>query len=180
MIDQYAEESLPVLDEVIAQYERIGYPCLRTSATDLTNLDALTALLAQKTSLFSGHSGVGKSSLLNACFPEFDVRVGDISESSQKGQHTTTFAEMFPLPGGGYIVDTPGIKGFGIIDVEKDELALYFPEMKEKLSECRFYNCKHLTEPGCAVKEAVENGEIAETRYESYAAIMSDDEGPYR
>ncbi len=179
-IDQYADESLPILEQVIDQYKRIGYDCMVTSAIDGTNIPELMELLKDKISLFSGHSGVGKSSLLNAAFPEFDVRVGDISESSQKGQHTTTFAEMFPLPGGGYIVDTPGIKGFGIIDVEKEELALYFPEMKALLSDCKFYNCKHLTEPGCAVKEAVENGEIAETRYESYAAIMSDDEGPYR
>lgn len=179
-IDQYANESLPVLDQVIDQYKQIGYDCMVTSAIDGTNIPELKELLHDKVSLFSGHSGVGKSSLLNAAFPEFDVRVGDISESSQKGQHTTTFAEMFELPGGGYIVDTPGIKGFGIIDIEKEELALYFPEMKALLSDCKFYNCKHLTEPGCAVKEAVENGEIAETRYESYVAIMADDEGPYR
>lgn len=179
-IDQYAEESLPMLDLVIKQYENIGYCCLKTSATEGTNIPELKALLEKKISLFSGNSGVGKSSLLNTAFPEFDVRVGEISESSQKGQHTTTFAEMFPLPGGGYIVDTPGIKGFGIIDVKKEELALYFPEMKALLSDCKFYNCRHLTEPGCAVKEAVENGDIAETRYESYGNIMAGDEGPYR
>ncbi len=179
-IDQYADESLPVLDEIIKLYEEIGYPWIKTSATEGTNIDQLRELLDGKVSMFSGHSGVGKSSLLNAVYPEFQVRVGDLSESHQKGQHTTTFAEMLPIPGGGYIVDTPGIKGFGLIDIEKEELGLYFPEMKEKLSDCKFYNCKHMTEPGCAVKEAVEQGLIAETRYESYVKIMEDDEGPYR
>lgn len=179
-IDQYADESLETIDSIIEMYREIGYESIKTSAIDNIGLDELKVLLEGKISLFSGHSGVGKSSLLNAVYPEFDARIGDVSESSQKGQHTTTFAEMFPLPDGGYIVDTPGIKGFGLIDIEKEELAMYFPEMSERLSGCKFYNCKHISEPGCAVKEAVEEGGISETRYQSYCAMMEDDEGPYR
>jgi len=179
-IDQYADESLEVIQQIINYYESIGYDCLTTSATDGTNIKELTRLMSGKVSLLSGHSGVGKSSLLNAVYPEWEVRVGDISSVHQKGQHTTTFAEMFPLPEGGFLVDTPGIKGFGIIDIEKDELALYFPEMKELLSDCKFYNCKHINEPGCAVKQAVQEGQIADWRYQSYLSLMNDDEGPYR
>ena len=179
-IDQYADESLEAIQQIMDYYTSIGYTCLTTSAIDGTNIEQLASMMTGKVCLLSGNSGVGKSSLLNAVYPEIDVRVGDISSSHQKGQHTTTFAEMFPLPDGGFLVDTPGIKGFGIIDIEKDELALYFPEMKDLLSNCKFYNCKHLNEPGCAVKEAVEEGQIADWRYQSYLSLMNDDEGPYR
>ncbi|HEX4887826.1 MAG TPA: ribosome small subunit-dependent GTPase A [Luteibaculaceae bacterium] len=168
------------LDEAVQLYESVGYQTIRTSIDVPDSIAALRARVAGKVCLFSGHSGVGKSSLVKAMYPHFDIRVGDISMAHMKGQHTTTFAEMHQLPDGGYMVDTPGIKGFGIIDIEKTELGLYFPEMKELLDQCKFYNCKHLNEPGCAVKAAVDEGLIPPTRYASYQAIMQDDEGPYR
>ncbi len=179
-IDQYADESLDTINQIMDYYRSIGYTCITTSIITKVNLDELGQMMKGKVCLLSGHSGVGKSSLLNAVFPEFDARVGDISVSHQKGQHTTTFAEMFPLPEGGFLVDTPGIKGFGLIDIHKEELALFFPEMKDLLSECKFYNCKHVNEPGCAVKQAVEEGSIADWRYQSYLSLMEDDDGPYR
>lgn len=179
-IDQYADESMPMIDEVIGIYERIGYPCLKTSATQNINLIELAESMKGKVSLLSGHSGVGKSSLINAIYPGLNLRVGEISDSHQTGQHTTTFAEMFELPFGGYLVDSPGIKGFGLIDIEKAELSHYFPELHDLLPECKFYNCQHASEPGCAVKVAVEEGLVAQTRYESYLSMLNDDEGPYR
>lgn len=179
-MDQYADESLPAIRDIASMYEGIGYPSLLTSAKTGYNLHLLKESMQGKVSLLSGHSGVGKSSLLSALFPDIQVRIGELSEYHQKGQHTTTFAEMFELPEGGYIVDTPGIKGFGLIDIEKDELALYFPEMRNLLPGCRFYNCKHVNEPGCAVKDALEAGEIPASRYESYLNMLQSDEGPYR
>jgi ribosome biogenesis GTPase len=179
-MDQYADESLPVLEKIIAMYDNIGYPSIKTSVVSNMNLEELEISMKGRVSLLSGHSGVGKSSLLNAIYPGLNVRVGDISDSHQKGQHTTTFAEMFELPFGGYLVDTPGIKGFGLIDIEKEELAMYFPEMRERLPHCKYYNCQHVSEPGCAVKKGLEEGTIAETRYQSYLGMMDDGEGPYR
>jgi ribosome biogenesis GTPase len=124
----------------------------------------------------AGHSGVGKSSLINRIEPSLTLKTSEISEYHQKGKHTTTFAEMFALSFGGYIIDTPGIKGYGIIGLDKNELALYFPEMAKKLPECKFYNCTHINEPKCAVKDAVEKGEIPESRYKSYLNIYQEDE----
>ncbi len=179
-IDQYADESMPMIEEIIKVYERIGYTCLKTSATQNINLVEFADAMKGKVSLLSGHSGVGKSSLINAIYPGLNLRVGEISDSHQTGQHTTTFAEMFELPFGGYLVDSPGIKGFGLIDIEKAELSHFFPEMHDLLPKCKFYNCQHATEPACAVKEAVEEGLVAHTRYESYLSMLADDEGPYR
>lgn len=154
-------------------YSAIGYECFPTSATTDKNTDKLKTLLENKTTLVSGHSGVGKSSLLNTISPGLNLKTGDISEFSQKGKHTTTFAEMFPLSFGGDIIDTPGIKEFGIVDFDEREISHYFKEFRSYLSGCRFNNCKHLNEPNCAVKEAVENGNIRTERYDSYVKILT-------
>jgi ribosome biogenesis GTPase len=152
-------------------YEEIGYRVMPISAHKPETLQALKAMLKDKTTLFSGHSGVGKSTLINQLIPDLDLRTEIISDYSGKGQHTTTFAEMFDLPDGGHIIDTPGVKEFGLIDMTQDELALYFPEMQRLLSQCRFNNCKHINEPGCAVKAAVEKDFVSEERYHSYLSI---------
>ena len=133
-------------------------------------------LLADGTTLLSGNSGVGKSTLVQAIDPQLDIRTGEISESHGKGRHTTTFSTMYPLAGGGAVIDTPGIKGFGLIDIDDAELSRYFPEMMRTAPACRFYNCTHTHEPGCAVVEAVRNGEIAVARYESYLKMLDEDE----
>jgi ribosome biogenesis GTPase len=171
---------LPEAEERIADlmmtYEMIGYPVLLVSALKDKNTDKLKSLLKDKVTVLAGHSGVGKSSLINRIEPDLDLKTSEISEYHQKGKHTTTFAEMFALSFGGYIIDTPGIKGYGIIGLDKNELALYFPEMAEKLPECKFYNCTHINEPKCAVKDAVESGEIPASRYKSYLNIYQEDE----
>jgi ribosome biogenesis GTPase len=153
-------------------YGSIGYEIFRVSVKENTGIDALKAKIQGKTTLFSGHSGVGKSSLLNAILPDLQIRTHDVSEWSGKGMHTTTFAEMYDLPGGGRIIDTPGMREFGLVDISKQELSHYFPEMRVRLNDCQFNNCLHINEPGCAVKEAVIEGEIAEDRYVSYATIL--------
>ncbi|OJW79531.1 MAG: ribosome small subunit-dependent GTPase A [Bacteroidetes bacterium 46-16] len=153
-------------------YESIGYEVYPIIALEHDSVLALEQRLAGKTTLFSGHSGVGKSTLINQLIPDLDLRTKEVSGWSGKGQHTTTFAEMFDTPAGGRIIDTPGVKEFGIIDVEKEELSHYFPEMRKLLTECRFNNCLHINEPGCAVKRAVMEGTIAEDRYISYVTIL--------
>jgi ribosome biogenesis GTPase len=155
-------------------YERVGYKVLLVSAEKKEGIEELKDVLKDKTTLISGHSGVGKSSLLNVIFPEMSLKTGEISGWSGKGQHTTTFAEMYdlPVPGGGRIIDTPGMREFGLVDIEKQELSHYFPEMRERLNNCQFNNCLHYNEPGCAVKEAVNNREIHEDRYVSYLGIL--------
>lgn len=152
-------------------YEEIGYRVMPISAHKPETLQALKEMLQDKTTLFSGHSGVGKSTLINQLIPDLDLRTEIVSDYSGKGQHTTTFAEMFDLPNGGNIIDTPGVKEFGLIDMSQDELALYFPEMQRLLSQCRFNNCKHINEPGCAVKAAVEKDLVSAERYYSYLSI---------
>ena len=131
-------------------------------------------MFLQKTSFLGGHSGAGKTSLLNLIDPSLSLKTGEISSYSQKGKHTTTFAQMFSLEGGGYIIDSPGIKEFGLVNFEEGELAHFFPEMEERMHECKFANCLHLKEPGCAIKKAVENGEIAASRYKSYLSMLED------
>ena len=153
-------------------YEQIGYRVFLISVSSNIGIDELTGELKNKITLISGHSGVGKSSLLNLIFPELRLKTQDISGWSGKGLHTTTFAEMFDLPFGGSIIDTPGMREFGLIDVSKQELSHYFPEMRERLVNCQFNNCQHINEPGCAIKEAVVNGEINEDRYVSYVNIL--------
>jgi len=153
-------------------YEKIGYRLTGISVKENKGIEEVKALLKNKISLFSGHSGVGKTSFLNTILPDLNLKTAGISGWSGKGQHTTTFAEMFDLPGGGKIIDTPGMREFGLIDLPKQELSHYFPEMRDRLNNCQFNNCLHINEPGCAVKEAVINREIDEDRYVSYATIL--------
>lgn len=180
-IDQYgstleAPKERNMLEELIEIYSGIGYACLKTSVFTEEGMEELKAMMTGKVCLLSGHSGTGKSSIVNFFIPEGDIRIGDISESSNKGQHTTTFAEMHELPFGGYIVDTPGIKGFGLVDIPKDELHHYFKEFFAALPNCKFNNCKHINEPGCAVIKGVEEGTIAASRYNSYLSMFEDED----
>ncbi len=172
-LDMFSDEGLEILAEYKNIYESIGYPCYEVSALMGTNIPELKAKLKDKMTLFSGHSGVGKSSLMNAILPDLQLRTTEISEWSDKGMHTTTFAEMYDLPGGGDIIDTPGIRELGVIDIEQQELSHFFPEMRERMHDCRFNNCRHINEPGCAVLEALENGEIEPSRYDSYLSIYN-------
>lgn len=157
-------------------YERAGYRVIDVSATEGEGVDTVRDLLRGRTTLLSGNSGVGKSTLVAAVERTAEVRTAEISRSHHKGRHTTTFSTMYPLSEGGYIIDTPGIKGFGLIDIDDAELAHYFPEMMRWLPECRYYNCSHTHEPHCAVVEAVERGDIALSRYESYLKILDEDD----
>jgi ribosome biogenesis GTPase len=153
-------------------YEPVGYTVLRVSGTTGEGLDTLRSLLSGRTTLFSGHSGVGKSTLINQLMPGLDLRTKEVSDWSGKGMHTTTFAEMFDLPDGGAIIDTPGVREFGLVDIEEQELAHYFPEMRARMDDCQFNNCVHMNEPGCAIKQAVATGVISEERYISYCTIL--------
>jgi len=172
-LDLFSGEGLEILADYKAIYEQIGYPCFEVSATEGTNIQQVQDLLKDKVTLLSGHSGVGKSSLINALLPDLSLRTSHLSEWSDKGTHTTTFAEMFELPQGGFIIDTPGIRELGIIDIEQHELGRFFPEMRTRMQDCRFNNCRHINEPGCAVLEALEEGEIELSRYESYLSIYN-------
>ena len=163
------------LDGLRTLYESIGYPVITMSAATGEGADALRAQLAGKMSLLSGNSGVGKSSIINLLVPDAHVRVGDVSHTHHKGMHTTTFSELLDLPGGGAIIDTPGVKAFGTIDFERAEVAHYFPEIFRISDNCRFNNCTHTHEPGCAVLEAVEQGKIAPSRFTSYLSILEED-----
>ena len=160
-------------------YEGAGYPVIEVSAHTGQGIDTLRDVVSGSVSLFSGVSGVGKSSLIKALDPSLEPRVGDISDAHEQGRHTTTFYEMYKVQSGGFIVDTPGLRGFGLVDLKKEEIALYFPEMLKVAQSCRFAPCTHTHEPGCAVKEAVENGEISYERYSSYLGML-DEEGKYR
>lgn len=175
-MDQYDDEELEEVGVLIDVYEKIGYLCLPTSIEDATSLEPFRDLLQGKVTLISGHSATGKSSLVNFVIPGKDLRIGEVSESSNKGQHTTTFSEMHELPFGGYIVDTPGIKGFGLVDIPKDELHHHFKEFFALLPECKYHNCLHMNEPGCAVRKALEAGDVAASRYNSYVSMYNDEE----
>lgn len=179
-IDTYNEEELLEVKYLASLYRGIGYECLGISAKTGKNIDVVKQLMTNKVTMFSGHSGVGKSTLINKIEPSLNLKTSEISEQHQQGQHTTTFAEMFDLSFGAQIIDTPGIKGFGIVEVERDELADYFPEFFRVKEHCKFNNCLHLEEPKCAVKEALENEEIAWSRYKSYLQILEGEEGSYR
>lgn len=171
-----ARQHPEAVEEFYSIYEKAGYRIIEISATEGEGVDEVRELLHGKTTLLSGNSGVGKSTLVAAVEQGLDIKTGEISQSHHKGKHTTTFSTMYPLAEGGYIIDTPGIKGFGLIDIDDAELAHYFPEMMRYLPDCRFYNCSHTHEPGCAVVEAVKRGEIAYPRYESYLKIMDEDD----
>jgi ribosome biogenesis GTPase len=161
-------------------YQEIGYKCLRVSSTEGKGIEELKEIMIGKTTMFSGHSGVGKSTLVNALEPTLDLKTKTISEQSKQGQHTTTFAEMYDLSFGAKIIDTPGIKGFGIVDMEKEEISGYFPEFFKLKDQCKFNNCLHKEEPKCAIKEALEKDEIAWSRYNSYLKILDGDDEHYR
>ena len=163
------------VEEFEAIYGDAGYDIIRLSSTTGEGVEEIRALLRDKKTLVAGNSGVGKSTLVSHIDPTLDIRTGEISESHHKGKHTTTFSTMYPIEGG-YIIDTPGIKGFGLIDIDGRELCHYFPEMMRLAPDCRFYNCTHTHEPGCAVREAVEQGMVAWSRYESYLKILDEDD----
>jgi len=171
-IDLLKAKHEDVLQHWQEMYGGAGYELFPLSATDSSTLTRLEARIQGATTLFSGHSGVGKSTLINQFIPGVDIKTNVVSGWSGKGQHTTTFAEMFDLPGGGRIIDTPGVKEFGLIDFEREELSQYFPEMKAVMGDCKFNNCLHVNEPGCAVKQAVAAGRITEDRYVSYVSIL--------
>lgn len=179
-IDTYDEDTLLEVKYLAALYRQIGYECIGISAATGKNVDKVKDLMKGKVSMFSGHSGVGKSTLVNAIEPSLDLKTKEISEQHQQGQHTTTFAEMFDLSFDAKIIDTPGIKGFGVVDMEKEEVGDYFPEFFELKQDCKFNNCLHIHEPKCAVKEALENDEIAYSRYRSYLNILEGEDEHYR
>ena len=166
---------------MVQLYETIGYKCLQVSATTGEGIDQLHPLLQDKITLLSGNSGVGKSTLINYLVPGVNLRTAELSDAHNMGMHTTTFSEMISLPGGGYLIDTPGIKGFGSFDMEPEEISGYFKEIFRFSKDCRFNNCTHTHEPGCAVLQALEDHYIAQSRYQSYLSMLQDkDEGKYR
>jgi ribosome biogenesis GTPase / thiamine phosphate phosphatase len=170
--DLYDEHLFQIQAQLEEVYTKLNYQCLRTSVTTGEGIDELKNILFNKSSLFSGHSGVGKSSLLKAIAPQYDPKISEVSTFANKGVHTTTFAEMFELDDKSFIIDTPGIKELGVFEIGEDELGHYFPEMRDLLGQCKFHNCKHINEPKCAVIEKVKTGEIALSRYESYLSII--------
>lgn len=176
-IDLYKDKDIGKFERLKEVYEKTGYKVVATSLKERRNIDDIRELLKNKITLISGHSGVGKSTFINTVLPQVQIKTQDVSGWSGKGQHTTTFAEMYELSFDSYadagkIIDTPGMKEFGLVDVERQELSGYFPEMRERLNECQFNNCLHINEPGCAVKQAVIDGEIDEDRYVSYVNIL--------
>lgn len=175
-VDAYDEDELHYLDSLIMLYTQIGYPCFKISALTGEGVDTIREELKGRVTLFSGHSGVGKSTLINAFVPGLEVKTAEISAYHNKGMHTTTFSEMFPVPGDGYIIDTPGIKGFGTFDMEEEEIGHYFPEIFKTSANCKYGNCTHRQEPGCAVRKAVEEHYISESRYTSYLSMLEDKE----
>lgn len=179
--DKYSDSELRYLDGLVNLYTYIGYPCFKVSAMDGTGVDVIKNTLAGKTTLLSGNSGVGKSALINAVLPGLHLKTGEISTAHNTGMHTTTFSEMYPLDNDGYIIDTPGIKGFGTFDMKDEEVGHYFKEIFQFSAGCKYGNCTHRNEPGCAVREAVEKHYISESRYNSYLNILEDrEEGKYR
>ena len=179
-IDRYTIEERAEVLYLWDIYEAIGYTCIEISATENINIDKVKRLMKGKTSMFVGHSGVGKSTLINTIEPTLDLKTKATSEQHKQGQHTTTFAEMYDLHFGAKIIDTPGIKGFGVVDMDKEELGDYFPEFFALKQHCKFNNCIHVNEPQCAVKDALENEEISWSRYKSYLQILEGEEENYR
>lgn len=180
-VDMLDEDELRFLDMMVNLYETVGYECHKISAQEGDGVDALRPLLDGKITVLSGNSGVGKSTLINCLLPDANLRTSEISDAHNTGMHTTTFSEMLALPVGGYLIDTPGIKGFGTFDIEREELTSYFKEIFHFSKDCRFSNCTHTHEPGCAVLKAVEEHYIAASRYQSYLSMLEDkEEGKYR
>ena len=180
-VDAYNEDEMRYLEALITLYTQIGYPCFKISALTGDGINEIKQALEGNITLFSGHSGVGKSTLINTLLPEQSIKTAEISSYHNKGMHTTTFSEMFSVPGDGYIIDTPGIKGFGTFDMKDEEVGHYFKEIFETSDRCKYNNCSHRHEPGCAVREAVEQHLISESRYTSYLNILKDkEEGKYR
>ena len=179
-MDTYDEEETETIRDLISIYRKIGYECLEISALDGTNTEKVKQLMVGKVNMFAGNSGVGKSTLINTLEPGLDLRTKAISEQHSQGQHTTTFSEMFDLSFDAKIIDTPGIRGFGVVDMDEDELGDYFPEFFALKGECKFNNCLHVQEPKCAIKEALEEGEIAFSRYRSYLNILEGEDETYR
>ena len=170
--DIYNKKDLAKYDEIASLWNNLGYPCYLVSATEKKGIETIIELLKDKITLATGHSGVGKSTLINAIHPGLELKIGEISRHTRKGMHITTYAEMFELPRGGFIIDTPGMKEFGITNMELREVSYYFREMKDLLEHCRFNNCLHINEPDCAVIEAVNMGNISASRYKSYLSII--------
>lgn len=170
--DMFEKELAGMQEDIMSIYEQVGYRCLKVSATTGFNIDKLKNLMKEKVSLFAGHSGVGKSTIIKAIEPGLEIKTGQISEYHLKGKHTTTFAEMFPLSFGGFIIDTPGIREFGMAEFKKEEISHYFPEMLALLNDCQFNNCLHINEPKCAVKKALEKGDIHPMRYYNYLGMV--------
>ena len=170
--DVYRKKEMERFEQLERVYGQIGYKVVLASVMNLQGVNEIKSLLSGKTTLLSGHSGVGKSSLINIIFPALNLRTKEVSNWSGKGMHTTTFAEMFDLPDGGKVIDTPGIRELGVVDISKQELSHYFPEMRLRLNDCQFNNCMHINEPGCAIKDAVNDGSIDTDRYVSYLSIL--------
>jgi len=179
-VDTYNEEELLDVKYMAALYREVGYECIGVSALEGRNIDKVKEMMLDKTSMFVGHSGVGKSTLVNTIEPGLDIKTKEISSQHSQGQHTTTFAEMFDLSFDARIIDTPGIKGFGIVDMEKEEITDYFPEFFALKQDCKFNNCLHIEEPHCAVKKALENADVAYSRYKSYVQMIEGDDEHYR
>ncbi len=178
--DLYDTDDEEEMEEWISMYTAIGYECLKLSLQNKSGLEEVKARMLGGINVISGNSGVGKSTLVNVLDPSFRLKTSKVSESHQTGKHTTTFAEMYELAGGIRIIDTPGIKAYGMIDIQREELSHFFPEIFRAASRCKYHNCLHLTEPECAVKEAVQNGSIRESRYFNYQVMMEEEEGKYR
>lgn len=175
-VDLLKGEDQVLLDAMMDLYRNVGYTCEAISASNQQNIDFLREEINGKQVMIAGHSGTGKSTLVNALDPSLDLRIGEISSAHHQGQHTTTFAEMHPLATGGFIIDTPGIRAFGIVDLDKEVISHYFPEMRALIGQCKFHNCQHINEPSCAVKMALEEEEIYESRYWTYLQLMNGDE----
>ncbi len=179
-IDLYDENQREYLRKLINIYENIGYECIVTSVKKNSNISKVIGLLKNNTSLIAGNSGVGKSSLINLVDPKLQLKTSEISDYHKSGKHTTTFAEMFELSVGGFVIDTPGIRGFGLHDIQDEELFHFFPEIFKASENCRYHNCTHVHEPGCAVKAAIEEGTVSQLRYENYLKILFDEETKHR
>jgi len=179
-LDIYTKEDSEYVDELFETYKKIGYQCLKISVKKQINIEKVKSFMKNNISVFTGHSGVGKTSLMNVLDSDLNLKTSEISKQNEQGQHTTTFAEMFDLNDGAKIIDSPGIKGFGLIDIDKNEIGGYFNEIASLSSDCKFNNCLHFNEPNCAIKDAVENNQISKFRYNNYLSLLNNDEDNFR